>query len=62
MVFYSRHTHINHFLIMFCYSAAGLYFAGIQTMEDLNIVLAMAESWAGVAAIAASLLGLIGLA
>ena len=31
-------------------------------MEDLNIVLAMAESWAGVAAIAASLLGLIGLA
>lgn len=62
LVLYSRHTRIHHFLITCCCSAAGLYFAGIQTMEDLNIVLAMAESWAGVAAIAASLLGLIGLA
>ena len=62
LVLYSRHTRIHRFLITCCCSVAGLYFADIQTMEDLNIVLAMAGSWAGVAAIAASLLGLIGLA
>ena len=59
---YLHHTRFYRFTIMFYCSVAGSYSDDIMTMEDLNIVLAMAESWAGVAAIAASLLGLIGLA